>query len=90
MKKEGAQDNTLNRFSIQKTFLQIVQVKISNEKDFIHATALLSTVSNVTYLKREIATKLGLEGNTKCLSVTSVLLKLQKLSQNYTAHFQIT
>ena len=50
-------------------------VTMSNKNHFIRTNAPLDTSSNATVLKREIATKLGLKGSIKCLTVTKVLLK---------------
>ena len=75
LKTNGVQHNSFNKSSTHTTFLKIVPVTISNGNRFILRNALFDTGSNATLLKREIATKLGLKGSTKRLTVTNTLLK---------------
>ena len=75
LKTNGVQHNSFNKSSTLRIFLQSVPVTISNGNRFIHTHALLDMGFDVALLKREIATKLGLKGSTKRLTVTNTLLK---------------
>ena len=75
VKNNEFQHNSFNKSSTDKKFLHIVLFTISNGNLFIHRNALLDTGFVATLLKREIATKLGLKGSIKHLTITNVFLK---------------
>ena len=61
------------------TFLQVIQVILSNGPLSVETNALLCSRSDTTFLRKDIAKRLKLESSQQQLTATSALLKSDKI-----------
>ena len=74
--QQHVQSNNIcaNNFKLNKTFLQILPVTITNGSTSIHTNALLDAGSDATLIRKDIANSLNLHGEKKTFSVGNALL----------------
>lgn len=78
-KADVIQHNSFNKFSTNKTFLQMLPVTISNKNHFIHINFLLDTGSSAILLTKDSVVRLSLKGSSKWLTITNALLQTSEL-----------
>ena len=75
-RNQNIASNNMNNNNLEKnTFLQIIPITISNGTKYVKTNALLDKGSDATFLKSDIAKKLGLNGVYKTLRITNAVSK---------------
>lgn len=71
--EENANTNSHTSERCNKTFLQVLPVKISNGNRMIETNALLDTGSDSTFIRQDIVEKLNLTGANRPLKLSNVM-----------------
>ena len=71
--------NTFNNTDNVSTLLQIVPVIIKNEKKSVKTKTLLDSVSDVTLINKDLASKLNLSRNSKALNICNAISEISKV-----------
>ena len=76
--------NFIHQYRTNRTYLQIVSVKLMNKDIVVETNALLDTGSGTTLLRNNIATKLQLKGENRNLNINSALSHRKNVNSKIT------
>ena len=71
--------NAFNNTDNVSTLLQIVPVIIKNENKSVKTKTLLDSVSDVTLINKDLASKLNLSRNSKALNICNAISEVSKV-----------